>query len=151
MLLGVNISQPTGRAGSETFREVWRQGKKKDRNFEKKDDLPELATMMTIRVSRSVYRLQGCGKSRSPCLSLFFHPRQMSSDAIAKLPSPLKDLVAASVADNSVSSGTKPEVDEWIERVASGQVGKAESIKVRLRRRFGHGHVLTTLARTLGP
>jgi len=97
--------------------------------------------MMTIRVSRSVYRLQRCGKSRSPCLSLFFHPRQMSSDAIAKLSSPLKDLVAASVADSSVSSGTKPRVDEWIEKVASGQVGKAESIKVQLHRRFGCGHV----------
>jgi len=65
----------------------------------------------------------------------------MSSDAIAKLPHPFKDLVAVSVADNSVSSGTKPEVDEWIERVASGQIGKAESIKAWLRRRFGHGHV----------
>ena len=88
--------------------------------------------MMTIRVSRSVYRLQRCGGSRSPCLSLFSHLRPMSSDAIAKLPSPLKDLVAASVADSSVSSETKPEVNEWIEKVASGQVGKAESLKVRV-------------------
>jgi hypothetical protein len=84
--------------------------------------------MMTIRVSRSVYRLP---KSRYPCLPPFSHPRPMSSDAIAKLPSPLKDLVAASVADSSVSSEAKPEVDEWIEKVASGQVGKAESLKVR--------------------
>lgn len=56
----------------------------------------------------------------------------MSSDAIAKLPSPLKDLVAASVADSSVSSETKPEVDEWIEKVANGQFGKVESLKVHL-------------------
>ena len=56
----------------------------------------------------------------------------MFSDAIAKPPSPLRDLVAASVADILVSSETKPEVNEWIEKVASGQVGKAESLKVRL-------------------
>jgi len=96
--------------------------------------------MMTIRVSRSVYRLQRCGKSRSPCPSLFSHLRPMSSDAIAKLPSPLKDLVAASVADSSVSSETKPEVNEWIEKVAGGHVGKAESLKVRLRRGLGCIH-----------
>ena len=96
--------------------------------------------MMTIRVSRSVYRLQKCGKSRSPCLSPFFHPRPMSSDAISKLPSLLKDLVAASVADGSVSSETKPEVNEWIEKVASGQVGQAGSLKVRLHRRLRRGH-----------
>jgi hypothetical protein len=96
--------------------------------------------MMTIRVSRSVYRLQRCGGSRSPCLSLFSYLRPMSSDAIAKLPSPLKDLVAASVADSSVSSEAKPEVNEWIEKVASGQVGKAESLKVRLGRLLGCGH-----------
>ena len=59
----------------------------------------------------------------------------MSSDAIAKLPSPLKDLVAASVAHSSVSSETKPEVDEWIEKVASGQFGNAESLKVCLYHR----------------
>ena len=64
----------------------------------------------------------------------------MSSDAIAKLPSPLKDLVAASVADSSVSSETKPEVNEWIEKVAGGHVGKAESLKVCLRRGLGRIH-----------
>lgn len=90
--------------------------------------------MMTIRVSRSVYRLQKCGKPTSPCPSLLFHPRLMFSGAISKLPSPLKDLVAASVADGSVSSETKPEVNEWIEKVASGQVGQAGSLKVRLHR-----------------
>ena len=94
--------------------------------------------MTTIRVSRSVYQLK-CGKSKSPCLSLF-HLRPMSSDAIAKLPSLLKDLVAASVADTSASSETKPEVNEWIEKVASGQVGKAESLKVRLHCRLECGH-----------
>lgn len=56
----------------------------------------------------------------------------MSSGAIAKLPSPLKDLVAASVADSSVNSETKPEVEEWIEKVASGKVGSPESFKVNL-------------------
>ena len=54
----------------------------------------------------------------------------MSSASIAKLPSPLKDLVVASVADSSVNSEAKAEVDEWIEKVANGQVGKAESLKV---------------------
>ncbi|KAF9783319.1 hypothetical protein BJ322DRAFT_1070150 [Thelephora terrestris] len=85
--------------------------------------------MITIRVSRSVYRLQKCGKSRYPCLSLLPHLRPMSSEAIAKLPSPLKDLVAASVSEASVDSEAKPGVDEWIEKVASGQFGKAESLK----------------------
>lgn len=96
--------------------------------------------MMTIRVSRSVYRLQKCGNSRSPCLSFFLHPRPMSSDAISKLPSPLRDLVAASVADSSVSSETKPEVNEWIDKVASGQVGQTDSLKVRLHHRLRCGH-----------
>jgi aminoacyl tRNA synthase complex-interacting multifunctional protein 1 len=54
----------------------------------------------------------------------------MSSDAISKLPSPLKDLVAASVTDSSVSSETKPEVNEWIDKVANGHVGQAGSLKV---------------------
>lgn len=90
--------------------------------------------MMTIRVSRSVYRFHNRGRSRFPWLSLSLHLRPMSSDAIAKLPSPLKDLVAASVAESSVNSETKPEVDEWIEKVANGQVGKAESLKVSMYR-----------------
>ena len=64
----------------------------------------------------------------------------MSSDAISKLPSPLRDLVAASVADSSVSSETKPEVDEWIGKVASGQVGQAGSLKVRLHHRLRCGY-----------
>ena len=64
----------------------------------------------------------------------------MSSNAIAKLPPPLKDLVTASVADRSGGSETNPEVNEWIEKVVSGQVGKPESLKVRLRCRLGCGH-----------
>jgi len=64
----------------------------------------------------------------------------MSSDAISKLPSPLRDLVAASVADSSVISETKPEVNEWIDKVASGQVGQAGSLKVRLHHRLKCGH-----------
>ena len=97
---------------------------------------PELSTMMTVRVSRSVYRLR---RLRSPCLSLSSHLRLMSSDAIAKLPSPLKDLVAASVADSSGGSAANPKVNEWIEMVARGHVGKAESLKVRFHCRFGCG------------
>ena len=96
--------------------------------------------MMTIRVSRSVYRLQRCGGSRSPYLSLSSHLRPMSSDAITKLPPPLKDLITASVADTSGGSETNPEVNEWIEKVVSGQVGKPESLKVQPRRRLGCGH-----------
>ena len=69
----------------------------------------------------------------------------MSTDAIAKLPSPLKDLVATSVADSSVSSETTQEVDEWIEKVAGGQVGKAESLKVHLRSHSRKSPPLTTL------
>ena len=65
----------------------------------------------------------------------------MSSDAIAKLPPPLKDLVAAAVADSPGGSKINPEVNEWIEKVASGQVGKAESLKVRLHLYLGCGHV----------
>ena len=61
----------------------------------------------------------------------------MSSDAIAKLPSALKDLVAASVADSSVDSEAKPEVNGWIEKAASGQVGETGSLKVRLYCRMG--------------
>jgi len=95
--------------------------------------------MMTVRVSRSgYYRLQRYGGSRSPCLSFFSLLRPMSSNAIAKLPPPLKDLVTASVA-RSGGSETNPEVNEWIEKVVSGQVGKPESLKVRLRRRLGCG------------
>jgi len=63
----------------------------------------------------------------------------MSSDAIAKLPLPLKDLVTASVADRSGGSEKNPEVDEWIEKVASGQVGKVESLKVRFHCHFECG------------
>ena len=96
--------------------------------------------MMTIRVSRSVYRLQKCGKSRPRFLSLS-HPRPMSSNEIAKLPSPLKNLVAASVTDSSVSSETKPEVNEWIEKVASGQLGKVESLQVRPHRYLARSRV----------
>jgi hypothetical protein len=86
--------------------------------------------MMAIRVSRSIYRLQKRGRSTSPYLSLLFHLRPMSSDAISKLPSPLKDLVVASVTDSSVSSEAKPEVSEWIEKVAGGQFRQAGSLKV---------------------
>ena len=43
----------------------------------------------------------------------------MSSDTIAKLPSPLKGLVTALAANSPVE--TKPQINEWIEKVASGQ------------------------------
>jgi hypothetical protein len=58
-------------------------------------------------------------------LSLSFHLRPMSSDATSKITYPLKDLVAVSVADSSVSSETKLD-----EKVAGGQVGQAGSLKV---------------------
>ena len=64
----------------------------------------------------------------------------MSSDAIAKLPPPLKDLVAASVVNRSGGSETNPEVNEWIEKVASGHIGKAESLQVRFHYRFRCGN-----------
>ena len=51
--------------------------------------------------------------------------------AIAKLHSPLKELVAG-VADahHGKSEKDKAEVTEWIENVAAGQVGKPETLKV---------------------
>ena len=75
--------------------------------------LQKLPRMMTIvrRVSKSVHRLQTYGESRYPCLSLFSHLRLISSNSIAKLPSPLKDLVVASATHNSINSELKPEVN----------------------------------------
>ena len=107
--------------------------------------------MTTVRVSRSVYRLSKCGGSRYPCLSLFPRLRPMSSDAIAKLPSPLKDLVTVSVTHSSVNAESKPEVDEWIEKVANGQVGKAESLKVSRSCLLGAFYVPPTSLNGSGP
>lgn len=54
---------------------------------------------------------------------------------------PLKEPFAALVAGSSGGSGVDPEVNEWIEKVASGRVETTESLEVRLRRCFGCEHV----------
>lgn len=64
------------------------------------------------------------------------------SDAIVEL-HPSRDLIAASIINASGSGGSEiiPGVNEWIEKVASGQIRIAGSIKVRLHRRLDYGHV----------
>ncbi|OSD07251.1 nucleic acid-binding protein [Trametes coccinea BRFM310] len=56
-----------------------------------------------------------------------------ASTALAKLPSPLKDLVAAAVQDGSEDFGKsekdKAEVAEWIDKVAQGDVAKPEKFQ----------------------
>jgi aminoacyl tRNA synthase complex-interacting multifunctional protein 1 len=59
-----------------------------------------------------------------------------SQAAISKLPSPLKELVLSAVkADDGQAFGTsekeKAEVADWIEKVAAGDVAKAETLKVK--------------------
>ncbi|EIW59492.1 nucleic acid-binding protein [Trametes versicolor FP-101664 SS1] len=53
--------------------------------------------------------------------------------ALAKLPSPLRDLVAGAAQDGSEDFGKsekdKAEVAEWIDKVAQGDVAKPESLK----------------------
>lgn len=66
--------------------------------------------------------------------------RNMS--VVAKLSSPLKELVTGATQDGSSDFGKnekdKAEVSEWIERIASGEAAKAESLKVR----FGTQNIL---------
>ena len=62
--------------------------------------------------------------------------RKMSAhSALAKLPSPLKDLVSAATQDGSEDFGRsekdKAEVAEWLDKVAQGNVAKPENFKVR--------------------
>lgn len=76
------------------------------------------------------YRLR-----RSNPASLFFRfNRKMS--AVAKLQSPLKELVASATQDGSSEFGKnekdKAEVNEWIEKVAVGEVAKPGKLKVCL-------------------
>lgn len=56
--------------------------------------------------------------------------------ALAKLPAPLKDLVAGAAQDGSEAFGKsekdKAEVADWIDKVAHGDVAKAENLKVCL-------------------
>lgn len=56
--------------------------------------------------------------------------------ALAKLPSPLRDLVAGAAQDGSEDFGKsekdKAEVAEWIDKVAQGDVAKPESLKVSI-------------------
>ena len=77
--------------------------------------------------------------ARTPSLPSFSLPhlhiaRKMSAAAaIAKLHSPLRELVAG-VADahQGKSEKERAEVSEWIENVAAGQVGKPDGLKVRI-------------------
>ncbi|KAJ2993396.1 hypothetical protein NUW54_g7729 [Trametes sanguinea] len=59
-----------------------------------------------------------------------------ASAALAKLPSPLKDLVAGAVQDGSEDFGKsekdKAEVAEWIDKVAQGDVAKPEKFQMWL-------------------
>ena len=61
--------------------------------------------------------------------------------ALAKLPSPLKDLVTGAAQDGSEDFGKsekdKAEVAEWIDKVAQGDVAKPENFKVRVLVRDG--------------
>ncbi|KAI0335930.1 nucleic acid-binding protein [Cubamyces sp. BRFM 1775] len=56
-----------------------------------------------------------------------------ASAALAKLPSPLRDLVAAAAQDGSEDFGRsekdKAEVAEWIDKVAQGEVAKPDNFK----------------------
>jgi hypothetical protein len=64
--------------------------------------------------------------------NLYLLRNMSSAAAIAKLPLRLRELVNGVIKDSSVNSEDKPEVTQWIEKVASGQVGKAEGLKVCL-------------------
>lgn len=60
--------------------------------------------------------------------------RAMSSASIAKLHSPLKELVASASHEGGALLGTseqdKAEVAEWIEKVAAGEAVKPASLQV---------------------
>ena len=63
--------------------------------------------------------------------------RKMSvQTALAKLPSPLKDLVTGAAQDGSEDFGKsekdKAEVAEWIDKVAQGDLARPENFKVRV-------------------
>ena len=59
-----------------------------------------------------------------------------STTAVAKLPVPLRDLVANAATDGSSDFGKsekdKAEVTEWIEKIAEGEVVKPQNLKVRV-------------------
>ena len=69
-----------------------------------------------------------------------------ASAALAKLPSPLRDLVAAAAQDGSKDFGRsekdKAEVAEWIDKVAQGEVAKPDNFKVSASRAT-HQPILT--------
>lgn len=78
-----------------------------------------------------VLRLPGHRSLLSPSLQL----RKMSAQAaLAKLAPPLRDLVSAAAPDGSESFGKsekdQAEVAQWIDKVAQGDVAKAENLKV---------------------
>lgn len=50
--------------------------------------------------------------------------------SLSKLPCPLKDLVANAQADTGRTDTDKLEVANWIDKVASGDIVKSESLSV---------------------
>ena len=68
--------------------------------------------------------------------------RKMSAQAaLAKLPSPLRDLVTSAAQDGSEDFGRsekdKAEVSQWLEKVVQGDVAKPENFKVRTSSKHG--------------
>ena len=61
-----------------------------------------------------------------------------ASAALAKLPSPLRDLVTAAAQDGSEDFGRsekdKAEVADWIDKVAQGEVAKPDKLQVSAAR-----------------
>lgn len=76
--------------------------------------------------------------TRSLRLSHRFSPAYTHSmaslGAIQKLQTPLKDLVLGALPDGSPDFGTsekdKAEVEGWIAKVAQGEIGKVDALKV---------------------
>ena len=62
---------------------------------------------------------------------------QQNMSSVSKLHSPLKELVVGAAQDGSSDFGKnekdKAEVEEWIEKAASGEVAKPDNLKVGLR------------------
>ncbi|KAI0761970.1 hypothetical protein BD413DRAFT_586807 [Trametes elegans] len=94
---------------------------------------------MSISLTRGLARqlAQSTAAARSCSLRHRFHPallRKMSaSAALAKLPSPLRDLVTAAAQDGSEDFGRsekdKAEVADWIDKVAQGGVVKPDKLQ----------------------
>ena len=60
-----------------------------------------------------------------------------SAAAVAKLPESLRNLVTGAVQEGNASSDfgksekDQAEVADWVERIAGGEIAKAENVKVR--------------------